>query len=186
MNTNAPVVVEIGFGNGLSLAQAAAAHPDTAFLGIEVHRPGVGQVLMRIQEMGLQNLRVVCGDAVPVLSARIPEKSLTRVHLYFPDPWPKKRHHKRRLVQKEWVDTVASRLLPDGRLHLATDWENYAEHMREVLSSNPNFQACSSAECEAAQAAYRGTTKFEARGRSLGHGVWDLVYRRVARTGLDA
>ncbi len=180
VDTNAPVVVEIGFGNGLSLAQAAAAHSHTAFLGIEVHRPGVGQMLMRIQELGLQNLRVICGDAVPVLSARIPQQSLTRVNLFFPDPWPKKRHHKRRLVQTEWVDSVASRLLPDGRLHLATDWEHYAEHMRRVLSDNPNFEACSSTECEAAQAAYRVTTKFEARGRSLGHAVWDLVYRRVA------
>ncbi len=181
VKTNAPMVVEIGFGNGQSLAYAAAAHPHTAFLGIEVHRPGVGQLLMRIQELGLRNLRVICDDAVPVLTKRIPERSLNRVNLFFPDPWPKKRHHKRRLVQTEWVDTIASRLVPDGRLHLATDWENYAEHMRAVLGANLNFETCSDAECAIAHAAYRSITKFEARGRSLGHDVWDLVYRRVKK-----
>jgi tRNA (guanine-N7-)-methyltransferase len=178
IGTDAPVVLEIGFGNGRTLAETAAKHPKTAFLGIEVHRPGVGQLLMRIEELKLKNVRVICADAVPVLATRIPDRSLTRVHVFFPDPWPKKRHFKRRLVQSDWIDLVADKLAPCGTLHLATDWQDYAEQMTRLLGQTPRFRPCSQAQCAAARKAYRSPTKFEARGRKLGHEVWDLVFRR--------
>jgi len=173
----APQVVEIGFGMGQSTAAIAQARPGDDFLGIEVHAPGVGSLCKLIDEGGITNLRIVQHDAVEVLRDMIAEGSLAGVHLYFPDPWPKKRHHKRRLVQGPFVRLIASRLAPGGYLHCATDWEEYAEQMLEVLSAEPLL--ANTAEGFAPKPDYRPLTKFENRGIQLGHGVWDLVFRRV-------
>jgi len=167
----APVAIEIGFGNGDALACQAAAHPETDYLGIEVHRPGVGRLLARVAAEGLANVRVACADAKEILARNVPDDSLTAVYVLFPDPWPKKRHHKRRLVQPEFVQLVRRKLKPGGVLHLATDWPAYAEHMEAVLNVAEGFVP--------AQAAPRPDTKYEARGRRLGHPVRDLVYRRI-------
>jgi len=173
----APRVLEIGFGNGESLAAMANAHPERDYLGIEVHRPGVGHLLMRIEREGIENLRILCGDA-QVLLDRLPPGSLDGLQLYFPDPWPKKRHHKRRIVQPEWVAQVAEKLRPGGFLHLATDWEDYAHHMMEVLSDAPDYHNPAGAGCFAPSRHDRPVTKFETRGRRKGHGVWDLFFVR--------
>jgi tRNA (guanine-N7-)-methyltransferase len=171
--------LEIGFGNGESLVALAAAHPERDYLGIEVHRPGVGHLMLRAEELGLANLRAICRDAVEVLQQCIPAGSLDEVLLYFPDPWPKKRHHKRRIVQPDFVALVASRLRPGGVLRMATDWQPYAEHMLEVAS------ACESLRNESADGGYaarpdsRPVTRFERRGQRLGHGVWDLAFSRT-------
>jgi len=172
----APTVLEIGFGMGDATAQIAAALPGTDFVGIEVHAPGVGALLKRIGEMGLTNLRLVQHDAVEVLESMIPPRSLAGVHLYFPDPWHKKRHHKRRLVQPAFVALLVSRLAPGGYLHCATDWQPYAEQMLEVLSAEPALR--NTAEGFATRPHWRPSTKFEARGLKLGHGVWDLLFRK--------
>jgi len=172
----APTVLEIGFGMGDATAQIAAALPGTDFVGIEVHAPGVGALLKRIGEMGLTNLRLVQHDAVEVLESMIPPRSLAGVHLYFPDPWHKKRHHKRRLVQPAFVQHLATRLAPGGYLHCATDWQPYAEQMLEVLSAEPALR--NTAEGFATRPHWRPSTKFEARGLKLGHGVWDLLFRK--------
>lgn len=173
----APVVLEIGCGMGETTAAIAAAHPGTDFVGVEVHGPGVGAILNRIEQGALSNLRVIQHDAVEVVDAMIPEGSLAGVHVYFPDPWPKKRHHKRRLVQSPFVKLIASRLAPGGYLHCATDWEEYAQQMLEVLSAEPLL--ANTAAGFAPKPDYRPLTKFENRGIQLGHGVWDLVFRRV-------
>ncbi len=172
----APVVLEIGFGMGDATAKVAAALPDTDFVGVEVHEPGVGALLKRIGELGLANLRIVQHDAVEVLEHMIAPASLAGVHVWFPDPWHKKRHHKRRLVQPPLVALLASRLAPGGYLHCATDWQPYAEQMLAVLSAAPGLQ--NSAEGYAPKPAWRPGTKFEARGLKLGHGVWDLLFTR--------
>jgi tRNA (guanine-N7-)-methyltransferase len=175
---NAPRTLEIGFGNGETLVALAAAHPERDYLGVEVHRPGVGHLLLRVEELGLENVRIVCRDAVEVLSQCLPPASLDEVLLYFPDPWPKKRHHKRRIVQPAFVELVASRLACGGVLRMATDWEPYAVHMLEVAG------ACPSLANESAEGGYvprpdsRPVTRFERRGERLGHGVWDLAFRR--------
>ena len=174
----APRTLEIGFGNGESLVALATAHPERDFLGIEVHRPGVGHLLLRIEELGLSNLRVICRDAVEVLQRCIADAAFDEVLLYFPDPWPKKRHHKRRIVQPDFVALVASRLRPGGVFRMATDWEPYAEHMRAVVG------ACSTLHNDSVDGKYvprpdsRPVTRFERRGQRLGHGVWDLAFRR--------
>ena len=173
---DAPVVLEIGFGMGDATAQIAAALPGTDFLGIEVHAPGVGALLKRIGELGLTNLRLVQHDAVEVLQRMIAPASLAGVHVYFPDPWPKKRHHKRRLLQPAFVALLAERLAPGGYLHCASDWLPYAEQMLEVLGSAPGL--VNTAEGYAPRPAWRPQTKFEARGLKLGHGVWDLLFKR--------
>lgn len=173
----APLVLEIGFGMGQATAQIAAARPDTDFLGVEVHTPGVGALLKRIGELGLGNLRIVQHDAVQVLEHMIAPGSLAGVHVFFPDPWHKKKHHKRRLIQPPLVSLIASRLAPGGVLHCATDWQPYAEQMREVLAGEPLL--ANTAEGYAPRPDYRPLTKFEQRGLRLGHGVWDLVYRRL-------
>ena len=173
----APHVVEIGFGMGQSTAAIAQARPGDDFLGIEVHAPGVGGLCKLIEEGNIPNLRIVQHDAVEVLRDMIPEASLAGVHVYFPDPWPKKRHHKRRLIQSPFVKLIASRLAPGGYLHCATDWEEYAQQMLEVLSAEPLL--ANTAEGFAEKPDYRPLTKFENRGIKLGHGVWDLVFRRV-------
>jgi tRNA (guanine-N7-)-methyltransferase len=172
----APLIVEIGFGMGQASAAIAAARPGDDFLGIEVHEPGVGALLQRIDELRLANLRIVQHDAVEVLESMIAPACLAGVHVYFPDPWPKKRHWKRRLIQPPFVALLASRLAPGGVLHCATDWQPYAEQMLEVLSAEPLLE--NTAEAFAPRPAYRPQTKFERRGLALGHGVWDLVFRR--------
>jgi tRNA (guanine-N7-)-methyltransferase len=175
----APTTLEIGFGNGESLVSLAAEHPERDFLGIEVHRPGVGHLLLRIEELGLPNLRIVCRDAVEVLERCIAEASLDEVLLYFPDPWPKKRHHKRRIVQPLFVALVASRLRPGGVLRMATDWQPYAEHMLEVAGACATLRNDSAEGDYVARPASRPVTRFERRGQRLGHGVWDLAFRRT-------
>jgi tRNA (guanine-N7-)-methyltransferase len=170
-------VLEIGFGNGDHLATLAAAHPERDYLGIEVHRPGVGRLLLSIEERGITNLRIVCHDAVEVLEMQIPRRSLAEVLILFPDPWPKKRHHKRRLIQEPFIAMLAQRLGAAGVLRLATDWEPYALQMLDVLERVPQLSNL------AAQARFmprpeeRARTRFEARGERLGHGVWDLAFR---------
>ena len=173
----APHVVEIGFGMGQSTAAIAQARPGDDFLGIEVHAPGVGGLCKLIEEGNIPNLRIVQHDAVEVLRDMIPEASLAGVHVYFPDPWPKKRHHKRRLIQSPFVKLIASRLAPGGYLHCATDWEEYAQQMLEVLAAEPLL--ANTAEAFAEKPDYRPLTKFENRGIKLGHGVWDVVFERI-------
>ncbi len=172
----APLVVEIGFGMGDATAQIAAASPETDFLGVEVHPPGVGALLQRIEARGLGNVRIVQHDAVDVLEQMVAPTSLAGVHVFFPDPWHKKRHHKRRLIQPPFVALLASRLAPGGYLHCATDWQPYAEQMLEVLSAEP--QLANRFDGYAPRPDYRPLTKFENRGLRLGHGVWDLVFER--------
>lgn len=172
----APKVLEIGFGDGESLLSMAQAHPEQDFIGIEVHRPGVGHLLQRAATLAVENLRVYCHDAVEVLEQSIPEGSLQRVQIFFPDPWHKKRHHKRRLVQLEFVQLLATRLHTGGQLHMATDWEPYAQHMLEVMQQASAYRNCSPSGDFIARPDYRPLTKFEQRGLRLGHGVWDLLY----------
>jgi tRNA (guanine-N7-)-methyltransferase len=170
---DAPVVLEIGFGNGEHLLGRAAAEPDRNFLGVEVHRPGVGRVLMHAHASGLKNLRIACADAVEVLRDWLAPGSLAEILVYFPDPWPKKRHHKRRLIQPAFAALLAARLQPRGVLRLATDWKDYAEQMLTVLNAEPLLQGGA-----IARPAARPVTKFERRGEKLGHGVFDLEYVR--------
>ncbi len=170
-------VLEIGFGMGATTAEIAARRPDDDFLGIEVHEPGVGALLKLIGEQELGNIRIIQHDAVEVVEQMLPEASLDGVHIYFPDPWHKARHHKRRLIQPPFVATLAARLRPGGYLHLATDWENYAEQMLEVLSAEPML--ANTATGYAPRPDYRPITKFERRGLRLGHGVWDVLFKRV-------
>lgn len=172
----APVVLEIGFGMGAATAQIAAARPETDFIGVEVHTPGVGALLKLIGEGELHNIRILQHDAVQVLEQMIQPASLAGVHVFFPDPWHKKKHHKRRLIQAPLVALLASRLAPGGVLHCATDWQPYAEQMLEVLGAEPLL--VNTAEDYAPRPDYRPLTKFEARGLRLGHGVWDLVFRK--------
>jgi tRNA (guanine-N7-)-methyltransferase len=174
---SAPLVLEIGFGMGAATAEVAAAQPGADFVGIEVHEAGVGALLQRIADRDLTNLRIVQHDAVEVLQSMIAPASLAGVHLWFPDPWPKKRHHKRRLVQPPFVALLASRLAPGGYVHCATDWQPYAEQMLAVLSAEPLL--VNTAQAYAPRPATRPMTKFEQRGLTLGHGVWDLLFRRV-------
>ena len=172
----APVVVEIGFGMGDSTAQIAQAMPDTDFVGIEVHGPGVGNLCKLIDADDIPNLRLIQHDAVEVLQEMVPPDSLDGVHVFFPDPWPKKRHHKRRLIQRPLVALLADRLKPGGYLHCATDWEEYATQMLEVFCAEPRLEnTCAG---YASRPDYRPLTRFEQRGMRLGHGVWDLVFRR--------
>lgn len=174
----APHILEIGFGNGESLLEIARSHPENDYLGIEVHRPGVGHLLKHIAEEGVTNIRVMCADAVEVLEQQIGDQSIDAVYLFFPDPWHKKRHHKRRQVQPEWAQLIRSKLRIGGRLHMATDWENYAEHMLEVMNSAEGFRNLSASGDYVPRPAYRPSTKFEQRGERLGHGVWDLMFVR--------
>jgi tRNA (guanine-N7-)-methyltransferase len=173
----APVVVEIGFGMGETTARIAAENPGTDYLGIEVHAPGVGSLLKQLDEAGLTNVRIVSHDAVEVMREMVPPDSLTAIHVFFPDPWPKKRHHKRRLIQPAFAELLASRLAPGGRLHVATDWQEYAEHVLAVLSAIPTLR--NTAADFAPRPEARPETKFERRGLKLGHGVWDIVFTRT-------
>lgn len=173
----APKVLEIGFGMGEGLAQTAAATPDIDYLGVEVHTPGVGALLKQLGERDLSNVRVIQHDAVEVLEKMLAPDSLAGARVFFPDPWHKSRHHKRRLIQPPLVKLLASRLAPGGFLHLATDWENYAEQMLAVLSAEPAL--ANTGADYVPRPDTRPLTKFEQRGLRLGHGVWDLVFRRV-------
>ncbi|WP_020558095.1 tRNA (guanosine(46)-N7)-methyltransferase TrmB [Thiofilum flexile] len=175
----APVVFEIGFGNGETLAQMAKAMPEYNFIGVEVHTPGVGHLLHLLQRDQLNNVRVINTDAVEILKQRIAPQSLERVQIFFPDPWHKKRHHKRRIIQTEFVELLVSRLTTNGLIHLATDWEPYAQHMAEVLDANPQLKRLQADSPFVERPAHRPLTKFEQRGQRLGHGVWDLIYQRV-------
>jgi tRNA (guanine-N7-)-methyltransferase len=172
----APRVLEIGFGMGDTTAEIAAAHREIDYVAIEVHTPGVGSLLKLIDEMSLSNVRIVQHDAVEVLEHMIPQNTLDGAHVFFPDPWPKKRHHKRRLLQPPLVSLLASRLKPGGYLHAATDWEAYAQQILEVFSGEPLLR--NTAEGFAVRPDYRPLTKFEQRGLKLGHGVWDIVFAR--------
>ncbi|MBU3020657.1 tRNA (guanosine(46)-N7)-methyltransferase TrmB [Aestuariibacter sp. A3R04] len=176
---DAPVVLEIGFGMGKSLVEMAAQSRELNFLGIEVHRPGVGACLADAGERNLSNLRVMEYDAVEVFKKMIPDGALTRVQLYFPDPWHKKRHHKRRIVQPEFVEMVRQKLTIGGKFHMATDWEPYAEHMADVMNAAPGYTNTADTGNYVPRPDYRPTTKFEVRGQKLGHGVWDLIYQRT-------
>lgn len=173
----APRVLEIGFGMGETTAKIAAARPDEDYIGIEVHPPGVGSLLRRIDERGLTNVRVIRHDAVEVVAAMIPPGSLAGIHVFFPDPWPKKRHHKRRLLTAAFVHELALRLAPQGTLHVATDWEEYAQEILAVLAAEPLL--ANTARDFAPRPEYRPLTKFENRGLKLGHGVRDLIFSRV-------
>jgi tRNA (guanine-N7-)-methyltransferase len=172
----APRVLEIGFGMGETTARIAMEHPEVDYLCVEVHTPGVGALLRRIGEMGLTNVRIVQQDAVAVLAHMVPAAALDGAHVFFPDPWHKKRHHKRRLIQAPFVRLLTDRLKRGGYLHLATDWEDYARQMLEVLSAEPRL--ANTAHAFAPRPDHRPFTKFEQRGLKLGHGVWDLLFRR--------
>jgi tRNA (guanine-N7-)-methyltransferase len=174
-----PVHLEIGFGNGQTLTSMASAQPQMNYLGIEVHRPGVGNALLQIDKAGLSNVRVICEDAVEVLKQHIPDQSLAAVYIFFPDPWHKKRHHKRRLVQIEFINLVKQKLIRGGYLHMATDWEDYAQHMVHVMSQAEGFSNLSKAGQYSPKPDYRPLTKFEQRGLRLGHGVWDLIFSKT-------
>lgn len=177
----APVVLEIGFGMGDSLLQMALAEPDKDFIGIEVHTPGAGRLLANATRAGVANLRIYVADAVDVLADCVPDHSLARVQLYFPDPWHKKKHHKRRLVQPEFVCAIRHKLAIDGLYHMATDWQPYAEHMAAVMAVAPGFINTATEPAPfIARPAFRPVTKFEQRGARLGHGIWDLLYQRSA------
>lgn len=173
----APLILEIGFGMGDSTAKIAAGMPDKDFVGVEVHTPGVGSLLKLIGEQGLQNLRVIQHDAFEVLTHMIAPGSLDGVHIFFPDPWHKARHNKRRLIQSPLVTLLTSRLKQGGYLHCATDWQDYAEQMLVVLGAEPALR--NTAEGYAPRPEYRPVTKFENRGLKLGHGVWDLVFEKI-------
>lgn len=175
-------VLEIGFGNGEALRFAAGNEAARDFIGIEVHRPGVGRLLNALADDGADNVRIYNHDAVEVLERDIADASLDEVRIWFPDPWPKKRHHKRRLVSPAFVRLLARKLRPGGLLHLATDWEAYAEHMWDVLDADHHFDNEAGARGWFARPAWRPETHFEARGVRLGHGVWDLLYRRRTPT----
>ena len=172
-------VLEIGFGDGKSLVAMAQAQPETNFLGIEVHRPGIGSLLQALEVAGLKNVRVSNRDAVEVIKNQIANNSLDAVHLFFPDPWPKKRHHKRRIISQAFLSEIARVLRPAGLLHLATDWQDYAAHMMQELDSHKLFQNIAGENKYSEKPAYRPETKFERRGLKLGHKVRDLVFKRV-------
>jgi len=174
----APLVMEIGFGNGDSLATMAEANPQLNYIGIEVHKPGVGHLLLQLEQRQLNNVRIYYHDAVEVLEQRINDKQLSAVHLFFPDPWPKRRHHKRRIIRPEFMALIAKKLKPKGYFHAATDWENYAKQMLRVLTHSDLLKNSSPTQDYCQRPSYRPLTKFEQRGLRLGHGVWDLVFER--------
>ena len=177
---HAPRIFEIGFGMGETSAAIATAHPENDYLGVEVYTPGVGSLCKQVAEGGIGNVRIIQHDAVEVLRDMIPEASLAGIHIFFPDPWPKARHHKRRLIQPPFVELLASRLQAGGYLHCATDWENYAEQMLAVLSGETALE--NTTDGFAPRPDYRPLTKFEQRGLRLGHGVRDVIFRRKSST----
>jgi tRNA (guanine-N7-)-methyltransferase len=176
----APLVLEIGFGMGDSLLEMARNEPEKNFIGIEVHPPGVGRLISAASQQGLSNLKVYMADAMDVLEDCIPDNCIDRFQLYFPDPWHKKKHHKRRIVQPEFINRLRPKLKRGGILHMATDWQNYAEYMLEVMNAMPGFATVFQETGFAPRPDYRPITKFEKRGERLGHGVWDLVFMKTA------
>ncbi len=176
----APCILEIGFGNGTSLAEMAANNPEQDYIGIEVHRPGVGNLLLQIEKLELTNLRVINDDAVEVLKKMIADNSLAAVYLFFADPWHKTRHHKRRIVQKEFVELLRAKLKVGGIFHMATDWQDYAKHMMRVMNEADFFENTAGKDQYLPRPDYRPLTKFEQRGQRLGHGVWDLIFKKVS------
>lgn len=180
-NTNEKLVLEIGFGNGKSLAEMAQNHPDINYVGIEVHKPGVGALLMEIERLQLTNLKCIHHDAIEVLEYMITDNSLDIVQLFFPDPWPKKKHHKRRIVNKAFLDLVTAKLKANGCFHMATDWWPYAEDAMEILTAFKGLENQAGEKMFSQRPATRPKTKFEQRGEKLGHGVWDLVFVKKIR-----
>jgi len=178
-----PVVLEIGFGMGASLVEMAAAAPEKNYIGVEVHSPGVGRLLHLMEERAVENIRVFCHDAVEVLADSIPDASLARVQIYFPDPWHKKKHNKRRLIKPEFVQALRQKLKVGGVIHLATDWEHYADQMIEVMSEAEGFKNQADDFCFSDRPDYRPLTKFEQRGQRLGHGVWDMLFEKIHLPG---
>ena len=176
-NRPAAITLEVGFGNGDSLMQQAASNPQNNYLGIEVHRPGVGRLLHLADNAGITNVRVINHDAVEVLQLQIPDQSLDCVQLFFPDPWHKKRHHKRRIIKAEFIQLIHQKLKPGGLFHLATDWQDYAEHMLAEMEQAKKFSN-TAGKGNYAENTDRPLTKFEQRGQRLGHGIWDLIYRK--------
>jgi tRNA (guanine-N7-)-methyltransferase len=174
---DAPKILEVGFGMGESSAAIAQANPQNDYLGIEVHTPGVGSLLKKIEAASLSNLRIIQHDAAEVVRNMIPTASLAGVHIFFPDPWPKKRHHKRRLIQLQFVSLLCERMKPGAYLHATTDWEDYAQQILEVLSAEPRL--ANTTDRFALRPEYRPLTKFEQRGLKLGHPVWDIVFRKL-------
>lgn len=177
--SDAPLILEIGFGNGDALLEIAATHPEKDYLGIEVHRPGVGHLLRLLAHYGVTNVRIYCADAVDVLKRCLPDAGLDGVNLFFPDPWPKKRHHKRRLVTPEFIDLIAGKLKVGGCVHTATDWEDYARAMLSVLDANSQLRNTAPSGSYIERPGRRPLTKFERRGLRLGHKVRDLAYQRI-------
>lgn len=177
-----PLVLEIGFGNGETLVQQASENPDKNYIGIEVHEPGVGHCLLKARDAGIDNLRLLIHDAIEVLTNQIPLDSLSRVNLYFPDPWPKKRHHKRRIVQHDFLDLIADRLKEGGTLNVATDWVGYAEHIDEVISRSDRFTCTDRREHDGEQPLDRPRTKFERRGLKKGHRICDWCFTKSANS----
>lgn len=173
----APLIVEIGFGNGESLAETAKNNPDKDYLGIEVHRPGVGHLMLLLNQQEINNVRIYCHDAIDILEHKLANHSLAGVHLFFPDPWPKKKHHKRRIVKPSFIQLLIKKLAPEGYFHAATDWQNYAENMLAVLTAEPLLINSSPTGDYCPRPESRPLTKFEQRGIRLGHGVWDLLFR---------
>ena len=172
-------ILEIGFGMGDALAEMALAQPEQDYIGIEVHRPGVGRLMGRLVEQGNDNVRIFNHDAIEVLKRCIPDGSLDRVLLFFPDPWHKSRHHKRRIVQAEFIETIRSKLKPGGIFHMATDWEEYAHWMMEKMAAAPGYKNQAGPNSYSERPDYRVLTKFEKRGQRLGHGIWDLIFQRI-------
>ena len=175
----APRCLEIGFGIGEVIGNLAESHPDIDYLGIEVHRPGVGRLLLRAAQAGVRNLRVICHDAVEVLKHNLRDDSLDEILVFFPDPWHKKRHHKRRLIDPPFVAMLAAKLRSGGMLRLATDWQDYAQQMLAVCNADPHLASLSPDGTYVARPQFRPATRFERRGARLGHGVWDLAYTKL-------
>ena len=178
---SAPRILEIGLGMGDALIEMALAHPQNDYLGIEVYRPGIGSLLKKLDEQGMTNVRVICDDAMVVLKQMIPDASLDVVCIFFPDPWPKKRHHKRRLIQTPFIKLLGNKLKNGGTLHMATDWEDYAFHMMAVMKHALEFVNAAGQNNFSPRPDYRPLTKFEQRGRRLGHQVWDLIYTKACQ-----
>jgi len=175
----APLIVEIGFGNGDSLAAMAEANPQLNYLGIEVHRPGVGHLMMLLEQRGLSNVRIYHHDAIEILEQKIPDHSVAGVHLFFPDPWHKRRHHKRRIVRPSFLELLNKKLIQGGYFHAATDWHDYAKDMLATLSADAGLKNSSTTGDYCPRPDYRPLTKFENRGLRLGHGVWDLIFTKA-------
>ena len=178
-NRKAPLIVEIGFGNGSSLAEMAVANPEYNYLGIEVHRPGVGHLMLLLEQKSIDNVRIYHHDAIEILEQKIPDNMLAGIHLFFPDPWQKRRHHKRRIVRPSFIDLLHKKLVSGGYFHAATDWEHYANHMLTILSAASALRNSSKDQRFCQRPEYRPLTKFENRGLNLGQGVWDLIFKKI-------